>query len=180
MFFTAHDNTISGYASYSPDHKICVVSGKINEHVANNQISYIAASEADHNSSFTGSGLPFPNKQIAFENTKNKGILLLHNDKFTISITQPNSYYARLGTILVPPQLYIEYHNGITTRNITVNLKNSIPYRLLTYPNTRVSSDFYSTLWNLPVRTQEEILYDSDYPAQKSEITSFWSKRPPL
>ena len=37
------------------------------------EVSYLAAQPPQFNQSFTGSAIPYPDAEIAYENTKNKG-----------------------------------------------------------------------------------------------------------
>ena len=61
---------------------------------------------------------------------------------------------------------------------------NGIPFRMLTYQQTPVtvsrdSPNFYNGGFNLPVRTQEQILRDSAYPDKNTMPKNFWGLRPP-
>lgn len=159
--------------------------GKFSEKVKNNVIRYIAASPADHRGSFTGSGLPFANQIQAFDGTPNVGEVVLNADMtFQIDLITPNSYMVGLGSMLVPPTLYIRYASiEGESRLITIKLSNGIPYRLLTYPTNPVArkdATFYDAQFFLPVRSQEDILYDSGYPLTNLAAETFWGLKPPL
>lgn len=155
------------------------VAGQLDELIDENRIMYIAASPPDHRTSFSGSGLPFPNMQMAFENTPNYGhVMVDQNKKFEIDIAYPNSFYAALGTIKVGPRVYLMYKSNGVPKQAFIELGAGIPYRSLTYPVARTQAMFYDNLYNLPVRTQEQILYDSSYPSIDKEHDNFWGLRP--
>jgi hypothetical protein len=162
-----------------------IVYGKLKEFVKNNTIYYLAANPPDYRATYTGSGLPFANQHQAFENTPNKGKVQVIDGTFEIKIMYPNSYYIGLGTVLVPPTLYLEYYNTEgKTRKVSIKLSDGIPYRLLSYPmqNTLPRKDamFYSFGWQMPVRTQEQVIRDSAYPDKNIMHANFWGLKPPL
>lgn len=169
--------------------KQTVVRGKVNEHVRDGIIYYIAAAPPDYRATFTGSALPFYNQLQAFDNTPNKGRVNVSNlgGDFEIHLMMPNSYYTGLGTVYVPPTLYIEYFNEHgAKRNLSIKLSDGVPFRSLTWPgpgqNTAPRSGpmFYATQFDLPVRSQEQVLRDSAYPANNKMPTDFWGLKPPL
>lgn len=168
--------------------KQLIVKGKINEPVKDNNLYYVASAPPDYRSTFTGSGLPFATQVQAFQNTPNKGVIQVFNgQEFQIQLMTPNAYYVGLGTVYVPPTLYLEYINtrGIR-RNVSVKLSDGIPYRSLTYPGPgqkttpRANAMFYSTQFELPVRSQEQILRDSAYPINNKMDNKFWGYKPPM
>ena len=164
---------------FSKDLEMCIIRGEIKETVKNKQISYNAANIPDYRASFSGSALPFPNQTIAFENST-KGIVKLNNmNRFEIMFGVPNSYYRNLGSILVKPTLYIQYNNGFVDINTSIVLRKEISHRLLTYPSERTNPMFYNNVYQLPVRSQEQILRESAYKLiENSE--SFWDRKPAL
>lgn len=160
---------------------IVTIEGKIMAPVGTPQISFIAAAPADFRASYSGSGLPFPSPAMALENTPNKGVSQLTNgNEFSIKIIMPNSYYAGHGTVLIAPMLYLTYTTSDGEEHTAaIKLEESIPYRTLTYPNGRSSASFYNVI--LPVRSQEQILRDSAYPAQTNLMPeNHWGLKPPL
>ncbi len=122
-------------------------------------VKYNASNPPNYNSSFSGSGLPYPNEEIAFENTPNKGIVEILNGDFKIKIKYPNSYYSNMR--YVPPEirlLIVDKDNNSLSDIMNINLGDGIPYRTLTMPNNKKNS-------NLDVKTQYEILMESAYPS---------------
>lgn len=167
------------------DNKHLTVRIKINEAVADNKVFFIAAAPAEFRASYTGSGLPFANPSQAFHNTENQGHIILDTSREgTIHMSFPNAYYAGLGTDYVPPTLYLVYDNGYMEKVISVKLSDGIPYRMLTYPirgtAPRKDTMFYNGVWELPVRTQEQILRDSAYPGVNKMHPNFWGLKPPV
>ena len=163
------------------------VSGRIGPRIDEDDriVEYIAASHPDSRASFSGSGLPFANSVQAFSTTTTKGVLELTHDTqdFKVTINEPNSYYVDLGTTLIEPSLYVRYKSGgkhITERFV---IGKSISYRTLTYPTItetlpRKGPEFYQMTPNdIAARTQEQILYDSEYTGRYQD--RFWGQTPP-
>ena len=74
--------------------------------------TYIAASPPDFRSSCAGSGLPYPNEEIAFNDTPNQGKLSLGDGgSFKLTVTYPNSYYINNGSTMVMPQVCLDFNN---------------------------------------------------------------------
>lgn len=161
------------------------VNGNINDHNGNSLfIKYSAPNSPTYSTSFSGSGLPYPNEDIAFENTPNRGVVKVINGKFEILLKYPNSYYINMGTIYVPPHVKLALYNDNNTQigNIKdVFLGEGIPFRTLTWPEQRKWSDgplFYINN-NLRVRNQNQILLDSAYPCVNKVPDNFWGLTPP-
>ena len=160
--------------------------GRIDDRLGDKRVYYIAAAPADHRATFTGSGLPFANQLQAFEGTPNVGVVNVNelDNSFEIELMTPNSYMVGLGSVLVPPTLYMEYLDGDRkVRRIAIKVSNGIPYRMLTYPmvpRPRSSVQFYDSQFYLPVRSQEQILLDSGYPLINVMPENHWGLKPPL
>ena len=142
----------------------------------NSNVLYWAANTANYNSSFSGSGLPFPNPDIAFDKTPNQGISIVKNGHFNIKMEFPNSFYIHLGKKLIGPTLF---YRSCSNENIKqLNLDNNIPYRLLNYPmldkKKRNSPLFYYNNVNCKIQTQEQILRNSMYPKKNILPNNFW------
>jgi len=71
----------------------------------------LAPNPIDRMINYSGSGLPFPNEHIAFENTKN---MFLINGSGVINTTfnYPNSFYSRDGKTKMLPSIYVELTGG--------------------------------------------------------------------
>lgn len=147
-------------------------------------VKYWAANRPNYGISFAGSGLPFPNEHIAFQDTDNAGVADVKNGAFSFNIHYPNSYYVQMGKKYVPPQVKIQFcsKNNVNLTGVhVITLGNGIPFRSLTWPRKRnwnKGSMFFCNN-NLPVRTQEQILKDSAYPCVNKEPSNFWGTMPP-
>lgn len=210
------------------DNNLYNVTGKVKiESNDNLKIIYWAANPADYNTSFNGSGLPYPNPEIAYQNTKNIGSVYLNGDTYSFNILFPNSYYTNLGTTYNEPRVHIKLcsNNGNVYDIQTIILKNPIPYRSLAYaaPNLTIErntgqcsnksnveltcntygvcnnttqskdeignlqdnsckpffyTDFYQEKSN-PIRSQQQILWESKYPDKMKWFPNFWGNKPP-
>lgn len=183
--FNFNEQGCNGEVTYDAETREYTVTGVIQDTVKDGHIAYFAAAPTDRRSSWTGSGLPYANAAQAFYNTPNSGEIELGMfNKFSIKVKQPGSYYVALGSAVIPPTLFIMYSNGSEDRTISIKLSNSIPFRMLTYPNgqgsaARSSASFYDGDYSLPIRTQEKILLDSAYPGEHSNMPGdFWGLRP--
>ena len=163
-----------------------IVSGTVNTNPYSEQlfVKYSAANPPTYNANFSGSGLPYPTEEIAFENTPNRGVVEVINGKFSISIKYPNSYYINMGTVYIEPNIRLilcDKNNKEIGEVVYVNLGEGIPFRTLTWPvqrNWNKGSEFYVNK-DLPVRTQFQILVDSAYPSTNIMPKNFWGRMPP-
>ena len=163
------------------------ITGKLKIGSEKAKVVYWAANPADMNISFSGSGLPFPSPEIAFQNTKNVGSVMTEGGVFKIKLYYPSAYYVALGSLYVPPHIHLKICKEGYDKYFSIKIGAGIPYRTLTHPappslNPRTDPLFYVNE-NLTVRSQEKILRDSGYPEYNTippEIPSnFWGKRPP-
>jgi hypothetical protein len=158
------------------------ITARIHDLVDGGKVKFIAACPPDYRQSFTGSGLPFTSPQQAFHETPNIGeVRVMDDGKVVIRLQYPNAYYEDVGRgKLVPPTLFLEYkRNGKRVRK-QIKVGNKMPYRDLIHPSIRQGATFYSGKNAQEVRSQEQILYDSGYPAINEEAIDFWGKKPPL
>ena len=151
-----------------------IIDCTFNEFVQNNIVQYSAAAPPDYRTSFSGSGLPYHNKDQAYYKTPNQGTVKLNNNQCKIKILKPNSYYADFNNLELP-YINLMYNNKV----IKLNLYNEkIAYRSLDHPKIRyhMKEHFYQN--PLPIQTQEKILFNSQYTLQESN--NFWGGKPPL
>jgi hypothetical protein len=148
-------------------------------------IKYSACNPPTYNSSFSGSGLPYPSEEIAFENTPNRGVVEVIYGKFEFTIKYPNSYYINLGSIYVEPHvklMIVDQDNNMIGDMKIINLGEGIPYRTLTYPMQRDFNEgplFYKRKEVDIIRGQYQILLDSAYPSKNIVPNNFWGLTPP-
>lgn len=107
-------------------------------------ISYRAAKPGDRRASFSGSMLPFPSEEFAFQDTPNKGTVQTDvSGMFVIRLLYPNSYYDRRGNIVHP---YVELHDVASGRTKRISLGTGAAFRLLDHPLNRSGPNFYSKI----------------------------------
>jgi hypothetical protein len=147
-------------------------------------VKYWAASPPTYSLSFSGSGLPYPNEDVALEKTPNQGVAEVKNGIFQFPLEYPNSYYDQFLRKYVPPQVkfcYVDCDGNDTSDVYVANLGNGIPFRSLVDTKKRdwnAGPLFYCNN-NLPVRTQYQILLDSGYPPVNKVPDNFWGLMPP-
>lgn len=84
------------------------------------KVEYVAASPSKNNYLIDVSkNIPFENREIAFENTPNKGSFKTKKSKFSFEIIRPNCFYTKDGKRLIPSYLEITI-NG-TKKDINLN-----------------------------------------------------------
>jgi hypothetical protein len=151
-------------------------------YIDSKEVAYIAAAPAHGNSSFSGSGLPYASPTMAIDGTPNKGKFVLDQlNRGQFTTTLPNSYYAALGTVLVPPTIYLNFILNGESKTVGIQVSEPVPFRTLTYDNLRTSAKFYDNIKDLPVRTQENVLRDSAYPKLiLPKPQNFWGLKPSI
>ena len=149
---------------------------------------YLAADPLELRHSYSGSALPFHNNNQAFCKKKNIGETNIIDNKFNFTIKMPNSYYINLGNQLIKPTLYLRFDN---TEFESIVLQEQTPYRYLHHPSIKLYNNvekiyepssplFYNNIFNLPYRTQEQILRANAYPKNISNPPNFWGLKPSL
>ena len=155
-----------------------LVQGRLRNHDADAKIIYWAASPPGYRTSYTGAGLPFPNPEVAYENTPNKGVAQAVNGAFEFRVHAPNAYYTGLGSVYMPPHILYKVCDSRNSQKVhTLKLGEGIPYRTMTYPShpvPRATPEFYKGREKIPARSQEQILRDSGYPLQNKYAPNFW------
>ena len=158
-----------------------VMYGVMREHPKDSLLYFMASSPPDYHISYSGSALPFQNKDQAFEGSPNIGKVEVdkHNN-FTIKLVMPNSYMIGLGSVIIPPTVYMSFVAKCGMKKFgNVKISEGVPYRSLTYPTSRKSAMFYDNVYKLPVRNQEE-LRDGGYPPHNTMPSNFWGLKPSL
>lgn len=160
---------------------ILLITGTVKESNEEYYIKYVAANPPTYSSNFSGSGLPYPTENIAYENTLNKGVIRVEKGKFSFKINYPNSYYKNMGTVHVKPHvkvlLFNDKNENIGEEKI-LYLGEGIPFRAISR-NIKNTSPLFYVNNNLPVRTQYQILLDSAYPSTNTVPNNFWGSMPP-
>lgn len=183
---TFQNNICDGKISHYPNGDL-EVSGKVFGIADGSEVYYWAAAPPTYGTSFYGSGHPYPNPVVAYDNTPNKGTVKVENGSFTFNLKYPNAYYISLGTLYVPPHVNVKVvpvgSNQGEEKQFTIRVDNGIPFRTLTYPSPpsnkpRISPMFYYECQDT-ARSQESILRASAYPETNEMPDNFWGLRPP-
>ena len=134
------------------DNKI-LVSGSIKNPSLYQSMLIISPNPADRRTSYSGTALPFPSEEIAFENTKN--FLEIKKDgKINVEFLFPNSYYTPDGytKIISPVIVYLDDKKTI------VELDDLCPLKTLR-DRVRGNPSFYGTReFLLPVANAEDVM----------------------
>jgi len=119
----------------------------------------IAGNPIDRRSSYSGTGLPFPCADVAFEETKNVYNIEM-NGTIDAVFTYPNSYYTVGDKKKVISSIFfiLEYLDG-NKEFIRFELKDLYPLRTLVNRESRTGPEFYSSKYEiLPVDDAEVIM----------------------
>jgi hypothetical protein len=141
-------------------------------------ILYWACNPPIYMSSFTGSGLPFSNPDIAFENTPNIGLSRVVNGIILINISFPNSFYTNFGNKIIEPTLFYRLFDDKNSKVISFNLKNRIPYRGEYFDKNKGVLNYYNNQ-NCGITNQENILRSYGYPKKNKISDNFWGNKKP-
>ena len=176
--------TDAGHFHIEVDGGDLLMYGKLSHMPDDGHVTFSAAAPVDYRASFSGSGLPFADRDQAFYATPNSGTAAVHHDgSFEIRMATPASYYAGLGTVLVRPTVFLTFELAGKRTVTHVSVDDPVAFRLGTYPhqftNARDSPAFYRADSVLP-RTQEEILRASAYPLDNETPKNFWGTKPPV
>ncbi len=145
------------------------------------QVKWVAAAPLTRGISFAGSGQPYPNKEIALENSPNQGEFETTDGSFSIQMKDiPAGYYSGLGSVYVPPLVEFYAVSKASPQKRATGLlqinETAAPYRWLNGspatqrpdPNTERStgrSMYYYGREELPIfNNQEALLRARAYP----------------
>ena len=95
-----------------------------------------APNPIDRMTTFTGSGLPFPCAQIAFENTPNMAQITNPTGEFNLKFLYPNGYYTTDAFTKIEPSIFVTLYWKDETKEKTVvrlPLVDGLPLRTLNY-----------------------------------------------
>jgi hypothetical protein len=76
------------------------------EVVGGTSVRYAAAAPADLRMSYMGSGLPYPNEEVAYEGSPNIGEVPIKGGAFSFQIISPNCYYKDNGSTMVQSHVH--------------------------------------------------------------------------
>lgn len=151
--YTAFDITVNS------DNSALKINGSIKNHTMYKDIIIIAPNPINRMSSYSGSGLPYPNYEIAFENTPN-----IHKIEasgiFDISFKYPNSFYMPDGINKIKPSIYFIFSTiDDKSFRLQYELRDINPLRTLINRNSRKNPEFYGAKDRiLPIATAEKVM----------------------
>lgn len=128
------------------------IKGTINRPYNNAKI--IAANSIDRMSNYSGSGLPFPCADIAFDNTPN--VKVINTPSYEAVFSYPNKFYLPNGKDLVPPTVYLVVDGAIIDSYV---LPDILPLSTLNYRRSVPREKFhFHKHGNLPIADQDEVM----------------------
>jgi hypothetical protein len=145
---------------YSKDYSLINIKGSLKNKVIYNNVIIIAPNPIDRMSNYSGSGLPFPNYEIAFENTPN--IHTIDNSGvFDISFKYPNSFYIPDGINKIKPSIFFIFtDNNDNSFRLQYELHDINALRTLVNRSSRKNPEFYGAKdYILPIDTAEKVMY---------------------
>lgn len=137
------------------------ITGSIKLPVQYKKLLIIAPNPIDRMINYSGSGLPFPNEEIAFENTPNYK-QIDNSGIINIQFKYPNSFYSRNGKNKILPSLFVELtDNSGKSFQLQYELKDLNNLRTLINRENRKGPEFYSSKDSiLPVANAENVMYE--------------------
>lgn len=145
---------VSGNITFKDNKVLIKGTVKINS----KDITIVAANPPDKLGNYSGTGLPFPNVDIAFENSKN--FHKINGNSFDVNFDYPNSYYnfSNNGEKVKPTIYFI---NNNDNDNVIVELPDNCNLKTLVNRNNYHNPAFYdSKNYVLPVATAEKSMYN--------------------
>ncbi len=118
----------------------------------------IAPNSANMTSSYSGSALPYPCADIAFEGTPN--IYKIDSDEFSTVFTYPNSYYTVAVKEKIVSSIFFVLEDLYGHENlIRFTLPDLYPLRTLVHRKNRTGPEFYELKYEiLPFDTAEVVM----------------------
>lgn len=151
-FVFCNVNYVDGYSHLH-------ISGNIKNPMMYDRMLLIAPNPIDRMTNYSGSGLPFPCADIAFENTPSK-LLVSSTGAFTAHFAYPNSFYMPNGKDKVLSSIFFSLTDK---NNKTVHLRYELddlnPLRTLVNRGSRTGPEFYGAKdYLLPIATAENVM----------------------
>jgi hypothetical protein len=136
-----------------------VLKGNVKNPPMYNKMLIIAPNPIDRMMNYSGSGLPFPCADIAFENTPNK-ILVDETGVFNVIFLYPNSFYLQNGRDKVISSVFFSLtHTNNHTKHLQYELPELNVLRTLVNRSTRTGPEFYGAKdYLLPIATAENVM----------------------
>lgn len=149
-----------------------LISGVIKNPILWAAVELKAAAPIDRSASYSGSGLPFPCAEIAFQNSPN--FYEVGSASFGCSFLYPNSFYGPDARTKIPPAIFVLLVSKLPQLrplSIRADLPDRLPLKTLTYrPERNSGPEFFNRrAERMGIKGQESILrmmYDAkvNYP----------------
>ena len=146
--------------TFNKDYSLLNIAGSIRNNALYSNIILTAPNPIDRMTNYSGSGLPFPNYEIAFEKTPN-----IHkidsSGVFNVSFKYPNSFYMPDGLNKIKPSVFFIF---TTNENVSFRLQYELhdinALRTLVNRVSRKNPEFYGAKdYILPIDTAEKVMY---------------------
>jgi len=130
-----------------------LINGYIKNYNLYKNAAIIAPNPPDRRTSYSGTALPFPSQEIAFENTKNY-FEIKKDGKIETEFLYPNSYYSHDGYTKIKSPILI----FLDDKKTIVELDDLCPLKTLR-DRVRNNPSFYGTReFLLPVANAEDVM----------------------
>lgn len=154
-----HDELISCSIQILGNNVVQIV-GSVNNYTNITSVLIVAPNSIDKRASYSGTGLPFPCSEIAFDGTPNKH-LVDKSGQFNVKFSYPNSYYTVADKKKIVSSVFfvIEMTDGSKVFK-RIELPDVCVLKTLVNRETRNGPEFYSKKYDvLPVDTAEILMY---------------------
>ena len=146
--------------TFNKDYSLLNIAGSIRNNALYSNIILTAPNPIDRMTNYSGSGLPFPNYEIAFEKTPN-----IHNidssGVFNVPFKYPNSFYMPDGLNKIKPSIFFIFtSNENVSFRLQYELHDINALRTLVNRASRKNPEFYGAKdYILPIDTAEKVMY---------------------
>jgi hypothetical protein len=147
------------------------ITGSIKFPVQYSKLLIISPNPIDRMVNYSGSGLPFPNETIAFENTPNYQIID-KSGNINVNFKYPNSFYSRNGKNKIVSSLFIELTNHEDKSfQLQYELNDLNNLRTLINRENRKGPEFYGAKDSiLPIANAETVMYEYAKAKEEKDI----------
>lgn len=120
------------------------IQGTVKNPMNYEKVEMIASNPPMSMTNYSGSGLPYPCADVAFDNTPNRQEIL--RPDFNVEFVYPNSYYVSGGTTKIKPSIFFSflYKSSTVPTFVRFELEDILPLKTLTHRPERTGPEFYS------------------------------------
>ena len=163
-----NDQHIQLNAEPNRDYSKVSIRGNVKNPQMYKNIVVMAPNPIDRMSNYSGSGLPFPNNEIAFQNTPNK-IDITGSGIIEGTFLYPNSFYMHDGINKIVSSIFLQLFDKYDkVKHLHYELDDVNALRTLINRKSRTNPEFYAAKdYILPIATAENVM--RAYAAAKIE-----------